>query len=202
MNEGLDKGKRVLIEGTQGFGLSVYHSGFYPHCTSRDTTAAGFLSEVGVSPRLVTEIIMVFRAFPIRVAGRQAGPMENEISWEQLRLESGYPHEIRETTSVTNKVRRVARFDWELAGRAISLNRPTRLGINGLDHLNYANCGVVDPDSLDTKAKSFVGRLVMQSGVALTYLGTGPRLSETFAAPADSFAVPEELCSRTASRAS
>src|SRR5712692_5074670 len=92
VNEALDNGKRVLIEGTQGIGLSVYHAEHYPHCTSRDTTASGFLSEVGVSPRLVTEIVVVFRTFPIRVAGEQAGPLKDEVSWEQIRRESGYAH--------------------------------------------------------------------------------------------------------------
>ena len=58
VNNALDKGGKVIIEGTPGFGLSVYHSLHYPFATSRDTTASGFLSEVGVSPRLVTDIIM------------------------------------------------------------------------------------------------------------------------------------------------
>src|SRR5260370_22311400 len=94
VNRDLDYGKKVLIEGTQGFGLSLYHSDHYPKTTSRDTTAAGFLSEVGVSPKLVTEIVVVFRTFPIRVAGDQAGPLANEIKWEHLQRESGYPYPI------------------------------------------------------------------------------------------------------------
>ena len=75
-NSALGRGKKVLVEGTQGFGLSLYHSDSYPKATSRDTTAAGFLSEVGLSPLLVSEIVLVFRTFPIRVAGEQAGPLE------------------------------------------------------------------------------------------------------------------------------
>src|SRR5437667_411509 len=82
-NLALDRGKKVLVEGTQGFGLSLYHSDSYPKATSRDTTVAGFLSEIGLSPLLVTEIVLVFRTFPIRVAGEQAGPL-NEITWEIL----------------------------------------------------------------------------------------------------------------------
>ena len=39
-----------IIEGTQGFGLSVLHSPYYPFATSRDTIASGFASELGVSP--------------------------------------------------------------------------------------------------------------------------------------------------------
>ena len=114
VNTALDQGKSALIEGTQGFGLSLYHSGYYPQCTSRDTTAAAFLSEVGLSPRLVTEIVVVFRTFPIRVAGEQAGPLRNEVTWERVREESGYPYDITERTSVTMKPRRIGRFDWAL----------------------------------------------------------------------------------------
>ncbi|MGI0016911.1 MAG: adenylosuccinate synthetase, partial [Nitrososphaera sp.] len=56
VNEALDRRKKVLIEGTQGFGLSLYHSSYYPRTTSRDTTAAAFISEVGVSPLRVTDV--------------------------------------------------------------------------------------------------------------------------------------------------
>jgi adenylosuccinate synthase len=141
-NSALDHGKKVLVEGTQGFGLSLYHSHSYPKATSRDTTAAGFLSEVGLSPLLVTEIVLVFRTFPIRVSGQQAGPLKNEITWETLQAESGYPYPIQEMTTVSKKLRRVARFDWELAGRAAIFNRPTRIAVNGLDYLDYRNKGI------------------------------------------------------------
>ncbi len=178
VNAAVDAGKRVLIEGTQGFGLSLYHSQFYPHCTSRDTTAAGFLSEVGVSPRLVTEIVVVLRTFPIRVAGQQAGPLKEEITWGQIRAESGYPHEIQERTSVTNGIRRVGRFDWELAADSIRVNRPTRLAVNGLDYLNHANKGQRDLIALTPAAKAFVTKLDQEFGVPVTYLGTGPSVED------------------------
>lgn len=68
VNEELDRGGgSVIVEGgTQGTFLSLYH-GTYPFVTSRDTTAAGVISEVGVSPRLVTDIILVFKAYVTRV---------------------------------------------------------------------------------------------------------------------------------------
>lgn len=176
VNTALDREKKVLIEGTQGFGLSLYHSDHYPKTTSRDTTAAGFLAEVGVSPRLVTEIVIVFRTFPIRVAGNQAGPLKNEITWEQLQRESGYPYPIEERTSVTNKVRRVARFDWELARKAIAINRPTRIAVNGLDLLNYKNHGVVDFSSFTVEAQKFVEQIMTPFPCHPLYLGTGPRI--------------------------
>lgn len=61
LEEAYAKGQKVLIEGTQGAGLSIYH-GFYPHVTSRDTTVAGALSEAGVSP--------VFRAQRMKLRGQ------------------------------------------------------------------------------------------------------------------------------------
>jgi adenylosuccinate synthase len=174
VNSGLDRGKKVLVEGTQGFGLSLYHSESYPKATSRDTTAAGFLSEVGLSPLLVTEIVLVFRTFPIRVAGQQAGPLRNEISWEILQRESGYPHPVQEMTTVSKKVRRVGRFDWELATLATAVNRPTRIAVNGLDYFNYRdlNCGGID--ELSTVSQDFVQDLGTRLSTDICYLGVGP----------------------------
>jgi adenylosuccinate synthase len=180
VNTRLDHEGNVLIEGTQGFGLSLYHSDHYPKTTSRDTTAAGFLSEVGVSPRLVTEIVVVFRTFPIRVAGDQAGPLKNEITWTQLQLESGYPYPIEERTTVTHKIRRVAYFDWDLARQATQLNRPTRLAINGLDLLDYSDHRVSNFSLLTPRTREFVGRLTEMASCDTAYLGTGPRITEIF----------------------
>ncbi len=67
VNTAIDNGRQVIVEGTQGFGLSLYHTEFYPYATSRDTTASAFLSEVGLSPLSVTSVIMVIRTYPIRV---------------------------------------------------------------------------------------------------------------------------------------
>ncbi len=183
VNTALDRERKVLIEGTQGFGLSLYHSDHYPKTTSRDTTAAGFLSEVGVSPRLVTEIVVVFRTFPIRVAGDQAGPLKNEIDWEQIRAESGYPHPIEERTTVTHKVRRVARFDWELAREAVRANRPTRVAANGLDYLNYVNRGLTSITNLSADALAFVHHLEEELSCDMSYLGVGPSLADIISAP-------------------
>lgn len=36
----------VIVEGTQGFGLSLLHSLYYPYVTARDTSASAFASEV------------------------------------------------------------------------------------------------------------------------------------------------------------
>jgi adenylosuccinate synthase len=69
----LENGQRVLIEGTQGFGLSIWHSDSFPFATSRDTTAAGFISEAGLAPHDLDDVVLVLRTFPIRVGGN-SGP--------------------------------------------------------------------------------------------------------------------------------
>ncbi len=70
----------MIVEGTQGTFLSLYH-GTYPFVTSRDTTAAGVISEVGVSPRLVSDIVLVFKAYVTRVG---AGELPGELSMEEV----------------------------------------------------------------------------------------------------------------------
>ncbi len=175
-NSAVDHGKKVLVEGTQGSGLSLYHTLYYPKATSRDTNAAALLSEVGLSPRLVTNIVLVFRTFPIRVAGPQAGPLRDEITWEQLQQESHSPISLREYTSVTRKVRRVGKFDLTQAQRAMLLNRPTELALNFVDYLNFNNRGIKEWDNLDSQTKRFTEDLEAL-GVAVRYIGTGPQLS-------------------------
>jgi len=175
-NSALDNGKKVLIEGTQGSGLSLYHSSHYPKATSRDTNAAGFVSEVGLSPRLISEIVLVFRTFPIRVAGAQAGPLREELTWEQLREESHSPVPLHEYTSVTHKLRRLGRFDWGGAATAVQLNRPTRIAVNFLDYIDFKNRSAPKWAALTSKAKDFVATLERACATRALYLGTGPRL--------------------------
>lgn len=177
-NSGFDSGKKILIEGTQGSGLSLYHSANYPKATSRDTNAAGFASEVGISPRAISEVVLVFRTFPIRVAGAQAGPLPNELTWEQLQSECGAPVPLHEYATVTRKLRRVGRFDWDAARRAAMLNRPTRIAANFLDYLDFGNRAASDWERLSANARKFVHNLERLCHSPVSYVGTGPRLSD------------------------
>ena len=128
------KGEKIVIEGTQGYGLSLLHSKDYPYVTSRDTSAAGFLAETGLSPFDVENIVMVIRAFPIRVSGN-SGPLPKEIDWEILKQEAGQTEDMTEYTSCTNRVRRVARFDAEIVNRSIECNQPNIIVLNHLDYV-------------------------------------------------------------------
>ncbi len=171
-------GKKILVEGTQGSGLSLYHSGHFPKATSRDTNASGFLSEVGLSPRLVDEIVLVFRTFPIRVAGQQAGPLSDELSWEELQDESKSPVPLNEYTTVTKKLRRVGRFDWNQAARAVELNRPTKLAVNFLDYIAFQNRNAREFSQLTKATREFLHDLESEVDVPVCYLGAGPEFGD------------------------
>jgi adenylosuccinate synthase len=151
LHEQLQKGQDILIEGTQGFGLSLLHSPCYPYTTSKDTTAAGFLSEVGLSPFDVDDIILVIRTFPIRVEGN-SGCLKNEISWDDI-------NKTPELSSVTKKVRRIAEFDSETVKKAITSNRPTKIVLNHLDYIKKNQRGI------------FVEEIQKSIGAKINYIG-------------------------------
>lgn len=165
----LDARKRVVVEGTQGFGLSVLQGGYWPKATSRDTTAAGFLSEAGLSPLDVDDVTLVIRCHPIRVAG-DSGPLPGETTWEQIAAEAGITDDISEVTTVTGRLRRVGRFDPEIVRRAIQTNQPSRIVLN---HLDYIDPRVRD-ESLTAKARLFVEKIEADIGRQVDWLGTGP----------------------------
>jgi adenylosuccinate synthase len=77
---------------------------------------------------------MVERTYFIRVGGN-SGPLANEISWDRLQeITDGYV-KTPEITTVTKKVRRIARMDFELLERAILQTRPTSIALTFLDYV-------------------------------------------------------------------
>jgi adenylosuccinate synthase len=164
------EGQRIIIEGTQGFGLSVLHSPHYPYVTSRDTTAAAAVSEAGLSPLDVDQVALVLRTFPIRVGGN-SGPLRDRIDWATLTLESGSPTPLEEFTSVTGRLRKVARFDPEIVRAAIDVNSPTLIVLN---HLDYVDATCRDSNSLTDRARAFVASVEDQLGRRIDLLGVGP----------------------------
>ncbi len=165
----LDERQRIVIEGTQGFGLSLLQGGYWPKATSRDTTAAGFLAEAGLSPIDVDDVTMVIRCHPIRVAGN-SGPLPGETTWEQIAVDAGIAPDLTEYTTVTKRVRRVGRFDPEIVRRAISVNHPSRLVLN---HVDYVDPNVRDA-GLTPKASRVVEDIEKSIGCRISWLGTGP----------------------------
>lgn len=165
----LDSGAHIVIEGTQGFGLSPINSDLYPYCTSRDTTAGSFLGEAGLSPLDVENVIMVLRAYPIRVAGA-SGPLPRETSWREVAAMAGTEHDLTEYTSCTKRVRRVAAFDPEIVRRAIQVNRPNIIVMNHLDYIDYA-CH--NTERISETVSEFVRRVSGEIDRDIDYLGTG-----------------------------
>lgn len=169
MREELNRNRLIVIEGSQGFGLSLLHGGYYPKATSRDTTAGTFVGEAGLSPRDVRDITLVLRAHPIRVAGN-SGRMEGETSWSEIAKAAGLPDGYCELTTATRKVRRVGTFDPELVRRAIEVNNPTRIVLNYFDYVD----GSVREGKIRDYATKFLENVETSVGRRVDWVGTGP----------------------------
>ena len=170
MRGALARGRRIVVEGTQGFGLSPIH-GDAPKATSRDSTAAAFLAEAGLAPSDADDIALVLRSHPIRVAG-DSGPLRGETSWAEIARLSGGPWSNGELTSVTRRTRRVGTFDVEQVRRAVLVNQPHRIVLNHLDQVDY---GVAKADSLTPRAEAFVREVERGLGRRIGQLGLGER---------------------------
>jgi len=162
-------GLNIMLEGTQGAALSLIH-GPWPYVTSHDTNAAQMLADVGIAPNLVTDIMLVMRTFPIRVAGN-SGPMRDETTWGNISKFVG--REVEERTTVTNKVRRVGHWDSRLIDRAVLLNNPTEIVINFMDYLDPSDAGKTRFENLSPGNKSFIHAIETTWGVPVTFVGTG-----------------------------
>jgi adenylosuccinate synthase len=170
-------GKKILVEGTQGTGLSLYH-GSYPHVTSRDTTVAGCLSEAGISPTRLRKVVMVCRTYPIRVANATegtSGPLSQEIGWDIVAAQSGISVEIleaKEVTSTTGRRRRVASFDWVQLRRAASLNGPTDIALTFVDYLDPVNKDARRFEQLSSSTIHFIEEVENVAGAPVSLIST------------------------------
>jgi adenylosuccinate synthase len=164
VGEALDRGELVYIEGVQGTFLSLYH-GTYPYVTSRDTTAAAFASEVGVGPKRVDHVVIVFKSYVTRVGG---GPLEGELSPEEAEKLG-----LAEVATVTGRRRRAALFNFALARRAIMLNSATQIAITRLDSLFPQDKCVNEWSKLSREARSWLENLERELKVPITIVSTG-----------------------------
>lgn len=178
LNNWMEDGGDVMIEGTQGFGLGL-HAGWYPHCTSSDCRAIDFLAMAGVSPWSSWaddfEVWVVLRTYPIRVAGN-SGPLKNELTWDELaRRTSGYIQP--EKTTVTKKVRRIGEWDPELAANAVAANGgpgAVQLALTFADYVDPTMTGANSADKVTARVAEFMDTVEKQTGAFIQLLGTGP----------------------------
>lgn len=163
-------GANIMIEGTQGCALSLLHS-HWPYCTSIDTNAAGIISEVGIAPTRVTNVLMVVRTYPIRVAGN-SGPMQGEITWEELSNRLG-KDVTPEHTTVTKKIRRIAEWDDDLFEQALVLNAPTEIALTFADYVDPFIANTTDLRRIKA-SKSLTDFIVKHNIKNIRYISTGP----------------------------
>lgn len=154
-------GAALLLEGTQGTGLSLHH-GPYPYVTSRDTTVSGCLSEAGIAPARVRRVVMLCRTYPIRVESPQggtSGPMGTEIEWQTVADRSGLSVTdlvAAEKTSTTKRRRRVAEFSWEQLRASAALNAPTDIALTFADYLSRRNMDARRFEQLEAETIRFI----------------------------------------------
>jgi adenylosuccinate synthase len=165
INDGIDEGKKVLLEGTQGFMLSLFH-GTYPYVTGRDTGAAAICSEAGVGPTRVDDVLIVYKSFITRVG---AGPLPGEITMEEAKKRGWF-----ETAAGTGRNRRSAPFDFDLALKNAKINGATQAAVTKLDCL-FPDClSARKFEDLSKDAKQFIQEVEKRTGVPVVLIGTGP----------------------------
>lgn len=162
-------GENVLLEGTQGAGLSLIH-GPWPFVTNHDTNAAQFAADVGLPPRFVNRCLLVVRTFPIRVAGN-SGPMGTELTWEEMSKRVGKA--VTEQTTVTKKTRRIAEWNEPLVVDACTLNAPTSIAVSFLDYLAPEDEGVTKYHKLSDRSRAFLDYVRGITGAPVLLAGTG-----------------------------
>jgi adenylosuccinate synthase len=129
LQEKLRQGASILLEGAQGALLDP-DWGTYPFCTASSPLSGGAAAGLGVSPRWITRVIGVTKAYTTRVG---QGPMPTELhgaAGDMLR-DAG-----QEFGSVTGRPRRCGWFDAELVRFTAQLNGMTEIALTKLDVLD------------------------------------------------------------------
>jgi len=129
LNNALDDGRVVLLEGGQGTLLDVDH-GTYPFVTSSNPTAGGACTGSGIGPTRITRVIGILKAYTTRVG---SGPFPTELldeDGERLRTIGG------ERGVTTGRPRRCGWFDAPIARFATRVNGLTDFFLTKLDVLD------------------------------------------------------------------
>ncbi len=131
LNQALDAGATVLIEGAQGTLLDVDH-GSYPYVTSSNPTAGGACTGTGIGPTRISRVIGICKAYTTRVG---AGPFPTELhdtdgDGARLRELGG------EVGTTTGRPRRCGWFDAVAARYSAQVNGLTDLFLTKLDVLS------------------------------------------------------------------
>jgi adenylosuccinate synthase len=169
LNSAIDRGENVLLEGTQGFGISLYY-GTYPFVTSKDTSASQIAADNGVGPTRIDDVVVVFKAYPTRVG---EGPFSTEMD-RSVSDRLG----IQEFGTVTHRQRRIGQWDGEMARYSAMINGCTQVAITGIDRVDKDCFGVTEYEKLTHKAREFLKMAEEDIGRPITLISTGPEVSQ------------------------
>jgi len=128
LNQALDRGDTVLLEGGQATLLDVDH-GTYPFVTSSNATSGGACTGSGIAPTRIDKVIAVIKAYTTRVG---EGPFPTELlddDGERLRSVG------REYGTTTGRPRRCGWYDAVIARYAARINGVTDFVLTKLDVL-------------------------------------------------------------------
>lgn len=191
INDAIDNGKYILVEGSQGCDLDINYGLAYPNTTSRQCHAGQLVADCGISPKLVDDIIMVMRPYPIRISNTtnlkdehgdtlvtSSGEYDGaeEITWDIIKKRCGAPDGINfgEMTTVTKKTRRVFEMNWDRLRYVAKLNRPTMIALNFAQYIDWGAYGCNKYEDLPQKVLDFIAKVEEVTGVPVKLIGTGP----------------------------
>ena len=128
LNQALDAGKSVLMEGGQATMLDVDH-GTYPFVTSSNPTTGGACVGTGIGPTRITASLGIIKAYTTRVG---AGPFPTELfdKWGEFLQTTG-----GEVGVNTGRKRRCGWYDSVIARYAARVNGFTDYFLTKLDVL-------------------------------------------------------------------
>lgn len=131
LNDILDSGENVLIEGAQAHGLDKHH-GKYPFVTSTGTTVPGLIEGTGINPKRAGKVIGVAKATPSKVGGGTfVSKIEDEAVAESTRGNKGDVD--GEYGATTGRQREVGYLDLVALKRAIMINGVDEIALTKFD---------------------------------------------------------------------
>lgn len=131
INDFLDEGNKVLVEGAQGYYLGLYLSDEYPVVTSCNCTTMSCADDVGLPWNRIDDVCMIIKSAPTRVS-QNCGELPGEITKEEITLLG-----IEERGVTTGRLRRKSlTIPFELLKEPFMINRPTYLALTFCDHVD------------------------------------------------------------------
>ena len=179
LREAIDAGSRILAEIAQGYDLDIDFGLEYPFCTSRHVSVPAELTRLGLPVSCVGRVIGNVRPYPIRVGNTADGYSGDydgsaELTWDEIARRSGNdPSTIVEMTTVTKRVRRVFEFNWPRFKLACWANDVTDIFFNFSNYISVDNLDKSEWGELTVGTQAFVKRLEEESGIRVTFTGTG-----------------------------